>query len=35
MKFITDHVEDLLNGLTLMSILGFGIVCFKLGKLDA
>lgn len=35
MKIITDHIETLMTGLTLATILGFGMICFNLGKLDA
>lgn len=35
MKFISDNIESIMYGVCLTSVLSFGYVCFKLGKLDA
>lgn len=35
MKFISDHIESIIPGICLASVLSFGAICFKLGKLDS
>ena len=34
-KFIEEHIEEITYGTLMTSIMGFGYICFMLGKLDA
>ena len=34
-KFIVEHIEEITYGTLTTAIIGFGSICFMLGKLDA